>query len=217
LYGHDPGVDDQESSINDTPAHEVQLANRSAVQPIHSRWQMAGCPPMSNVPSAHPTVSRRRVLIGGAVLAVLSTTAVGCGAPAPKPEVESLVTQLERARADSQLAAGAASAARPDIAAALTTVAAERSAHVQALSDEITRIAGDAPPAASASPTSTSTTGEPLPPPTPRDVIAALKQSADSAAQAAAQAAGYPAGLLGSIAASCTTAFTVALNGGQSS
>jgi hypothetical protein len=221
LYGHDPGVDDQESSINDTPAHEVQLANRSAVQPIHSRWQMAGCPPMSNVPSALPTVSRRRVLIGGAVLAVLSTTAVGCGAPAPKPEVEALVAQLERARADSQLAAGAASAARPDIAAALTTVAAERSAHVQALSDEITRIAGAAPQAASASasasPTSTSTTGEPLPPPTPRDVIAALKQSADSAAQAAAQESGYRAGLLGSIAASCTTAFTVALDGGQSS
>jgi len=173
---------------------------------------------MSNVPSALPTVSRRRVLIGGVVLAVLSTTAVGCGAPAPKPEVEALVAQLERARADSQLAAGAASAARRDIAAALTTVAAERSAHVQALSDEITRISGEAPPpTASAGPTSTTTTAEPLPPPTPRDVIAALKQSADSAAQAAAQQSGYPAGLLGSIAASCTTAFTVALDGGQSS
>ncbi|MDT5239608.1 MAG: hypothetical protein QOD97_1806 [Mycobacterium sp.] len=172
---------------------------------------------MSNVPSALPTVSRRRVLIGGAVLAVLSTTAVGCGAPAPKPEVDALVAQLERARADSQLAAGAASAARPDIAAALTTVVAERSAHVQALSDEITRIAGDAPPSASASPTSTSTTAEPLPPPTPRDVVAALKQSADSAAQSAAQQSGYRAGLLGSIAASCTTAFTVALDGVQSS
>jgi hypothetical protein len=217
LYGHDPGVDDQESSINDTPAHEVQLANRSAVQPIHSRWQMAGCPPMSNVPSALPTVSRRRVLIGGAVLAVLSTTAVGCGAPAPKPEVEALVAQLERARADSQLAAGAASAARRDIAAALTTVAAERSAHVQALSDEIARVSGEAPQTTSAGATSTSTTGEPLPPPTPRDVVAALKQSADSAAQSAAQQSGYRAGLLGSIAASCTTAFTVGLDGVQSS
>lgn len=180
---------------------------------------------MSKVPSALPAVSRRRVLISGAALALLSTTAVGCGAPAKRPDVEALVAQLDRARADSQLAAGAASAARPDVAAALTTVAAERSAHVQALSDEITRISGDTPQtSASASATSTNpmstnptSTGAPLPPPTPRDVIAALKQSADSAAQAAAQQSGYPAGLLGSIAASCTAAFTVALDGGQRS
>jgi hypothetical protein len=176
---------------------------------------------MSKVPGALPTVSRRRVLISGAALALLSTTAVGCAAPAPRSEVEALVAQLERARADSQLAAGAASAARPDIATALTTVAAERSAHVQALSDEITRISGEVPQSTSASastsPTSTSTTAEPLPPPTQRDVVAALEQSADSAAQSAAQQSGYRAGLLGSIAASCTAAFTVALDGGQSS
>lgn len=178
---------------------------------------------MSKVPSAVPALSRRRVLISGAALALLSTTAAGCGALAKRPDVEPLVAQLDRARADSQLAAGAASAARPDVAAALTTVAAERSAHVQALSDEITRISGETPQtsasasATSTNPTSTSTTGEPLPPPKPRDVIAALKQSADSAAQAAAQQTGYPAGLLGSIAASCTAAFTVGLDGGQSS
>jgi hypothetical protein len=178
---------------------------------------------MSKVPSALPTLSRRRVLISGAALALLSTTAAGCGAPAKRPDVEALVAQLDRARADSQLAAGAASAARPDVAAALTMVAAERSAHVQALSDEITRISGETPQtsasasATSTNPTSTGTTGEPLPPPKPRDVIAALKQSADSAAQAAAQQTGYPAGLLGSIAASCTAAFTVGLDGGQPS
>lgn len=180
---------------------------------------------MSKVPSAQATLSRRRVLISGAALALLSTTAVGCGAPAKKPDVEALVAQLDRARSDSQLAAGAASAARPDVAAALTTVAAERSAHVQALTDEITRISGEAPQtststsasATSNNPMSTSTTGAPLPPPKPADVVAALKQSADSAAQAAAQQSGYPAGLLGSIAASCTAAFTVGLDGGQSS
>ena len=173
---------------------------------------------MSKVQSALPTLSRRRVLISGVALALLSTTAAGCGAPAKRPDVEALVAQLDRARADSQLAAGAASAARPDVAAALTTVAAERSAHVQALSDEITRISGETPQTStSASPTSTGTTGEPLPPPKPRDVIAALKQSADGAAQAAAQQTGYLAGLLGSIAASCTAAFTVGLDGGQSS
>jgi hypothetical protein len=178
---------------------------------------------MSNLPSTAPTVSRRRVLIGTAALAVLSTAAAGCGAPAPRPEVDALVAQLDRARADSQLAAGAATAARPPIAVALNTVAAERSAHAQALSDEIDRIAGNTPqsPASSSptstSPTSTSASSAPLPPPTPQDVIAALKQSADGAAQLAAQQSGYRAGLLGSIAASCTAAFSVGLDGGQSS
>jgi hypothetical protein len=181
---------------------------------------------MSTAPATSPSVSRRRVLIGGAALALLSATAAGCNAPTPRPEIDALVTQLDRARADSQLAAGAATAARPEIAAALNTVAAERSAHAQALSDEITRISGEAPPSASASasasssassgPTSTSTSAEPLPPPTAKDVIAALKQSADGAAQLAAQQSGYAAGLLGSIAASCTAAFTVALGGGTS-
>jgi hypothetical protein len=173
---------------------------------------------MSKVPAASPDVSRRRFVISSAALALLSTTAAGCGAPTPRPEVEALVAQLDRARADSQLAAGAATAARPQIAAALNTVAAERSAHAQALSDEITRISGAAQAAsASSTPPSTSTSAKPLPPPTPQDVIAALKQSADAAAQAASQQSGYRAGLLGSIAASCTAAFTVALDEGQSS
>ena len=85
---------------------------------------------MSKVPSALPPVSRRRVLIGGAALAVLSATAAGCGAPAPRPDVDALVAQLDRARADSTLAGAAATAAPPPIAAALNTVAAERTAHV---------------------------------------------------------------------------------------
>jgi hypothetical protein len=172
---------------------------------------------MSNVPAASPSVSRRRVLIGGAALALLSATAAGCNAPTPRPEIAALVAQLDRARSDGQLAAGAATKARPEIASALNTVAAERSAHAQALSDEILRISGDAPStSASSAPTSTGTSAEPLPPPTTQDVIAALKQSADGAGQLAAQQSGYAAGLLGSIAASCTAAFTVALAGGKS-
>jgi hypothetical protein len=172
---------------------------------------------MSKVPAAPLTVSRRRVLIGGAALTLLSTTSAGCGMPAPRPDVEALVAQLDRARTDGELAAGAATAARPPIAAALNTVAAERSAHAQALADEITRMTGDATRAAASSITPTGTSAEPLPPPTVKDVIAALEQSADGAAQLAAQQSGYAAGLLGSIAASCTAAFTVALDGGQSS
>ena len=83
--------------------------------------------------------------------------------PAPRPDVDALVAQLDRARADSTLAAAAATAAPPPIAAALNTVAAERTAHVKALSDEITRMSGQTPQATStsqstsAAPTSTGT------------------------------------------------------------
>jgi hypothetical protein len=48
-------------------------------------------------------------------------------------------------------------------------------------------------------------------PPTTADVIAALRQSAESAAELAVKFSGYRAGLVGSIAAACTAAYTVAL------
>jgi hypothetical protein len=86
-------------------------------------------------------------------------------------------------------------------------VASERSAHAQALSDELVRIAGTKAPTA----TPTTTTVPPAKAPTTEDVIAALRQSADAAGQLAATQSGYRAGLLGSIAASCTAAYTVAL------
>jgi hypothetical protein len=44
-----------------------------------------------------------------------------------------------------------------------------------------------------------------------RDVINALRESADSATALAAELSGYRAGLLGSIAASCTASYQVAL------
>jgi hypothetical protein len=59
--------------------------------------------------------------------------------------------------------------------------------------------------------TPTSTTAEAAEPPTAKDVIAALRQSADSATGLAAKMSGYRAGLLGSIAAACTAAYSVAL------
>ena len=45
-----------------------------------------------------------------------------------------------------------------------------------------------------------------------KDVIAALRRSADGAAQLASTLSGYRAGLLGSIAASCTASYAVGLN-----
>jgi hypothetical protein len=162
---------------------------------------------MLHVPSLQPTVSRRRVLVGTAALALLSVSAAACGSAPPPPEVDELVAQLERARTDSQLATDAAAAARGGTAQALTTVASERSAHAQALSDELVRLRGQEAPTA----TPSSTTAEPAKPPGPQDVIGALRESAQSAADLAAKLSGYRAGLLGSIAAACSAAYTVAL------
>jgi len=167
------------------------------------------------VPSGPPTVSRRRVLIGTAAVALLGTAAAGCGTPAPGPDIDALVAQLDRARTDSQMAAAVATTAPPPMAAALNTVASERTAHARALSDEITRVSGEAPPAMTTTPSTTTTSAGPIKPPAVADVIGALKASADSAAQAAAQRSGYQAGLLGSIAASCSAAGTVGLDGKQ--
>ena len=162
---------------------------------------------MLHVPSLNPTVSRRRVLVGAATLALFGASVAACGSSSPPPEVDELAAQLERARSDSQLATDAAAAARGATVETLNAVASERSAHAQALSDELVRMRGaDAPTA-----TPTSTTAEPAEPPTAKDVIAALRQSADSATGLAAKMSGYRAGLLGSIAAACTAAYTVAL------
>src|SRR5690349_17139893 len=162
---------------------------------------------MLHVPSPVPTVSRRRMLLSAAGLAVIGVSAAACGSPPPSAEVDALTAQLDRAHADSKLATDAAAAARPPIAQALTTVASERAAHAQALSDEFVRMVGkDAPTT-----TANSSTTAPATAPTTADVIAALRQSADSAAQLAASTSGYRAGLLGSIAASCTAAYSVAL------
>ncbi|MFG1929706.1 hypothetical protein ACGFK1_03490 [Mycobacterium sp. NPDC048908] len=163
---------------------------------------------MLHVPSLPPTVSRRQILFSATVLALLGGAAAGCGEPPPPPEVGELAAQLDRARADSQLASDAASATPPPpTAQALTAVASERAAHAQALSDELVRMAGSKAPTA----TSTTTTAPAAKPPTTADVIAALRQSADTATELATTQSGYRAGLLGSIAASCIAAYTVAL------
>ena len=169
------------------------------------------------MPSTLPTVSRRRVLVGATALALLGgTVATACGSTPPVKDVDALIGALERARDDSQLAGNAAAAAAPTIAAALSVVADQRAAHARALTDEITRISGEAP-TTSASTTASSTSATPttsVPPPKPptaADVVAALEQSADGAGLLATQQSGYRAGLLGSIAAACTAAATVAL------
>jgi hypothetical protein len=148
------------------------------------------------------------MLFGAAALALLGTASAACGSSQPPPEVDELAAQLERARTDSQLASDAAAATPPPpTAQALTTVASERSAHAQALSDELVRMVGKNAPTSAA----TTTTAPPAKAPTPQDVIAALRESADAATELAAKQSGYRAGLLGSIAAACTAAYKVAL------
>jgi hypothetical protein len=148
------------------------------------------------------------MLLGTAALAALGATAAACGKPPPPPDLDDLMTQLDMARSDSRLASDAATAANPAMRPALAAVSSERSKHAEALSDEIARLTGEP---TTSSPTTTTTSVGQATTPTAKDVIAALRTSADSAAQTAAQLSGYRAGLLGSIAASCTAAYTVAL------
>ena len=172
------------------------------------------------MPTALPIVSRRRVLVGAAALALLGgTVTTACGSTPPVKDTDALLDVLERARDDSRLAGNAAVAAPPKLAAVLSVVAEPRAAHARALTDEITRITGEAPtttqtPTSSStapSGTSSGTSSPPPAPPTAADVVTALKKSADGASLLATQQSGYRAGLLGSIAASCTAAATVAL------
>ena len=60
------------------------------------------------MPSPLPAVSRRRMLLGTAALAALGVTAAACGEPPPPPDLDDLVSQLDLARSDSQLALDAA-------------------------------------------------------------------------------------------------------------
>ena len=162
--------------------------------------------PMSDVV---PHLSRRRVLIGAAALAAFGT-ASACGTKGP-PEIDRLVSQLDLARRDSLMASAAAAAAGPFYAPLLGVVADERKMHANALADELARAPGTSVTPMSSTPTSSTPTSSAQPPPSRTDVIAAVRESADSASKLAAELSGYRAGLLGSIAASCTASATMSL------
>ncbi len=169
------------------------------------------------MPYTETTVSRRRVLLGTAALALFGGTVSACGStPQRDPALDILTGELDRARRDSQLAAAAATGVPPQLAPALTAVAALRDAHARALADELTRM-GSPPAATPSSATETSATATssatPPAPPTSQEVVAALEQAAESAGRAAAGQSGYRAGLLASVSAACTAAHTVTLAG----
>jgi len=147
------------------------------------------------------------MLAGAAALTALGAAAWACGSPMP-PQPDDLEAQLDLARRDSQLARAAATAAGAFYAPLLNVVADERADHAKALSAEIARAAGATTTASSPPVPATPAAASP---PAQTDVMAALRESADSAAKLAANLSGYRAGLLGSIAASCTASATVPL------
>jgi hypothetical protein len=168
-------------------------------------------------PGFDPIVSRRRVLVGGAALAVLAMAVPACSSPPAPPAVDELEAQLTLARRDSELATAAAVGASQPVNAALTEVAAERTTHAQALTTEIARLAVNPTSTSRETTTPTTTPAAAAPPPPLADVLRSLRASADSARQLAGTSSGYRAGLLGSIAASCTASYSVALAFGATS
>jgi hypothetical protein len=169
------------------------------------------------VPRTVPVVSRRHLLAGGAVLAVVGIAGSACSSQPAPPSVDELESQLNLARQDSELASAAAKGAAQPVSAALTEVASERAQHARALTAEIARVAG-APTSSSSETTSPTPANSAVagPPPSLSDVVNSLRASAASAGRLATTSSGYRAGLLGSIAAACTAAHTVALVFGKS-
>lgn len=167
-------------------------------------------------PSPARAVSRRSVLRGGAgglvVFALVGGVTTACGAGKP-PAPDPLEAELQSARSDSELAAAAAKAAKPALAAALSEIAAERGRHATVLLEELSRAARKPIPTTTAETTSAAAAGtdKPAPAPSVRDVAEALRTSAERATKLVPTLSGYRAGLMGSIAAACTAAHTVGL------
>lgn len=163
--------------------------------------------------------SRRRVLGTGAATALLLLGApvalAGCTpwssgrqgpdqleAPARRAE-----TDAARARAVAQMATGTSNRAGAELAAAAKCLAADRTAHANALRAELRRVRPD----------TASTTSAPAPPPVTPPPVAPDLASAQSALTEAMHSArdeaaalvmtlpGYRAALLASIAACCAT------------
>ena len=165
------------------------------------------------LPGVRPVVSRRRVLAGGAALAVLGMTAPACSSPPAPPAVDELEAQLKRPGTTASWPPRRPRRAAKPVSAALTEVAAERAQHAQALATEIARLAVNPTSSLQSDRQSDARPRRPLPPPPPTlsDVINSLRGSAASASHLVTTSSGYRAGLLGSIAAACTASYSVAL------
>ncbi|WUD70069.1 hypothetical protein OHA40_26020 [Nocardia sp. NBC_00508] len=153
-------------------------------------------------------------LAGGGTVGILVLGALaGCTEEDPVHEPDPLAAQEILARADAA-AATAAIATAPERHAALSTVAAERTAHADALRTEIDRVIGvyadGTTPVhrtrANGSGPSAVAAGSAVPPTAPPSIDALRAQlaaSQKSAADLARALSGYRAGLLASISAAC--------------
>lgn len=161
-------------------------------------------------PTTTILLSRRSTLrlAGYGAVGVVAVTALSACAPddgADRPsKIDPLIAQADRARTDAA-AATAAVATIPDRAPALGLIAAERTEHAKALDTEIARAIGvysdGSPPSAAA--TATSSTTEPVSPPTLEQLRTRIADSQRGSAALATSESDYRAGLLGSISAAC--------------
>lgn len=162
------------------------------------------------MPLDRPAVSRRTVLrwSSAAVCGLGITTITACGASdEDAAEPDPLAGQATRARTDAAIAT-ALLARSPELSAALTTIAAERTAHADALETEIARMEGATTSFTPPSTTATTPTGEL---PNVGELRERLNRSQREAADLARTLSGYRAGLLASISASCAVQTAVML------
>lgn len=154
----------------------------------------------------------RRALLRGAGIglaavsagSVLGACTLGESAPA---EPDPLIALAAAARADDQTATELA-ILLPDRAVVLNTVAAERSAHADALETELGRATGTS----TAAPEPTESVPAAAPQPTLDGLRTALAAAQRSAADTARQSSRYRAGLTGSISAACAAQNEVLLS-----
>lgn len=152
--------------------------------------------------------SAAAVSAGAAAISVVGACSQSAEVSAQQKLADQLLPQVVAANSDAA-AANAAIATNPGLAAALGVVAAERTEHARALTDEITRL--DAGRAAAASSSAGPSPDRPTPP-SVEQLRTRLTASARSASDLTVELDGYAAGLLGSISASITTAVAVQLS-----
>ncbi|MEU8900213.1 hypothetical protein [Nocardia sp. NPDC048505] len=171
-------------------------------------------------------MSRRTALrlAGSGALGALALGASAACGEEPLQAPDPLAAQVALAKADAA-AATAAIALAPQLQNELSTIAAERTAHAEALQAEIDRVIGvygdgttpvprtraAVAPSGSAGPGGPSSTPAPATPLEPDQLREQLGRSRQSAADLSRQLSGYRAGLLASISASCATEVGVLL------
>ncbi|MEU4315832.1 hypothetical protein [Nocardia sp. NPDC024068] len=177
----------------------------------------AGCSrdPLPDRDTPGPQRMNRRAALrvaGGGAMGLLAIPALAACAEDPITEPDVLAAQEFSARADAA-AAAAAITIDPARGPALNTIAAERTAHADALRTEIDRAVGvygdgTTPLVRTPSPT---TTPAPAAPPSIDALRDQLTSSQRAAADLAVTQSGYRAGLLASISAACAVQVGVLL------